>query len=212
VDQTRFFLMASDATFGGDQDFSHDALIRKCNSNLANEFGNLCQRTLSMAFKNCDKTIPCFDIPQAEDGGDSSSSYTPEDKALLDAVKNLHQTTGDAIATQAIHKYSQALVSMVWDANKYVDEQAPWALKKTDPDRMQVVLYVLLEVIRQIAILYQPLIPTAANKVLDLLAIPEHERTFAALESSPLQQGTSISKPEGVFPRIEVPEPAAVEA
>jgi len=194
VDQTRFFLMA-DGTFGGDQDFSDEALIRKCNTNLANEFGNLCQRTLTLAYKNCDQCIPI-----------KKSALLKADETLLEASRNLEVTTGEAIAHQALHKYAQAMVAMVWDANKYIDEMAPWALRNSDPDRMSTVLYVLLETIRRIAILYQPIIPSASNRVLDLLSIPNDERTFDALSASPLREGSTICKPVGVFPRIDVPE------
>jgi methionyl-tRNA synthetase len=193
VDQTRFFLM-SDGAFGNDCDFSHHAMVMKVNANLANEFGNLCQRTLSMVYKNCNKTIPA-----------PLGTFNAEDEALLSRVKALPLYTGQAIANQAIHKYTEALISAVWDANKYVDSMAPWVLKKTDPDRMATVLYVLLETIRQIAILYQPVIPSAANAILDQLNISKDARTLGHL-STPIQSGTAITQPLGVFPRIDLPE------
>lgn len=200
VDQTRFFLMA-DVTFGSDGDFSNEAMIRKVNANLANELGNLCQRTLSMVFKNCGKAVP-------EDIGE----YTAEDETILAKAKSLRSEASTAISTQAINKYAEAMISMVWEANKYVDEMAPWALKKTDPERMKVVLYVLMETLRYIAILYQPLIPASANKILDQLTVPENERTFDHLETSSIQFGAPISKPVGVFPRLELPVDDLVDA
>jgi methionyl-tRNA synthetase len=200
VDQTRFFLMA-EVSFGSDGDFSHKSMIQKVNSNLANEFGNLCQRTLSLVFKNCGEAMP------AEVG-----PYTPEDEALLAAAAMLPVRCSEFMSVQAIHKYAQAMVGMVRDANKYIDEQAPWVLRKTDPKRMATVLYVILEVIRRVAILYQPIIPTSANKILDQLQVPDDERTFAHLDTSPIVKGATITKPEGVFPRIEMPEEMLVEA
>ena len=201
VDQTRFFLMA-EVTFGSDGDFSDTNMIQKVNTNLANELGNLCQRTLSMVFKNCDQAVP------AEVG-----EYTKEDEELLAAARSLHAATSEAVSRQAIEKYVQALVSMIWQANKYIDEMAPWALKKTDLARMATVLYVILEVLRYTAILYQPLIPTSANRILDQLKVPEGERTFAHLNDSfAVVKGTSIDKPEVIFPRLEMPEEALVEA
>ncbi len=193
VDQTRFFLM-SDGTFGNDCDFSHHSMVMKVNANLANELGNLCQRTLSMVYKNCNKTIPII-----------SGSYSAEDEALLNRVKLLPSLAGQAIAQQAIHKYTEALISAVWDANKYVDAMAPWVLRKTDPDRMATVLYVLVEAIRRISILYQPVIPSAASVILDQLNVPKDQRTLAHL-LTPIQPGTPILQPFGVFPRIDVPE------
>lgn len=195
VDQTRFFLM-SEVNFGSDGDFSHEKMVQKVNTNLANELGNLCQRTLSMVFKNCGKSVP------AEIG-----PYTPEDEELLEKARALKEKAGKAISTQSIQLYVDAMVTMIWDANKYVDDMAPWALKKTDPERMATVLYVLLEVLRYSAILYQPLIPTAANKILDQLTVPEDEREFRHLNDCPIKPGTPISKPQGVFPRLEF-EPA----
>lgn len=200
VDQTRFFLMA-DVTFGGDGDFSNESMVRKVNTNLANELGNLCQRTLSMVFKNCDKAVPADIGP-----------YTAEDEAILAKAKALRSEANVAISTQAINKYADVMISMVWEANKYIDEMAPWTLKKTDPDRMKVVLYVLMEVLRHVAILYQPIIPESANKILDQLTVPENERTFDHLDTSPIKFGTPISKPEGVFPRLELPVEELVDA
>jgi len=200
VDQTRFFLMA-EVNFGSDGDFSDGSMIQKVNTNLANELGNLCQRTLSMVFKNCDKAVP-------KDIGD----YTPEDEALFAKLRTLQDRAGTAIANQAIQDYVQVLVSTVWDANKYVDDMAPWALKKTDPERMKVVLYVLMETLRRVAIVYQPLIPTAAGNILDQLTVPENERTFDHLETSPILFGAPIKKPVGVFPRIEIQQEELVDA
>lgn len=199
VDQTRFFLM-SEVTFGSDGDFSHEKMVNKVNANLANELGNLCQRTLSMVFKNCGKAVPTEVGP-----------YTEEDEALLAKAKALKDEAAAAISTQSIQKYIEVMVSMIWDANKYVDDMAPWALKKTDTKRMETVLYVLLETIRYAAILYQPIIPESANKILDQLTVPVDERTFDHLSDDfSIKSGNPISKPVGVFPRLELEEAEAV--
>jgi methionyl-tRNA synthetase len=97
---------------------------------------------------------------------------------------------------------------MVWEANKYIDEMAPWVLRKEDPKRMEVVLYVLMEVLRYVTILYQPVIPTSADKILDLLTVPPEQRSFGHLTPEyRVRPGAALaSKPEGVFPRIELPE------
>ena len=191
----------AEVTFGSDGDFSHKVMIQKCNNNLANELGNLCQRTLSMVFKNCNKAVPTEIGP-----------YTPEDEALLADAASLRERCAEHMSVQAIHKYTQTVVAMVRDANKYIDEQAPWVLRKEDPERMATVLYVIMEVLRKVAIMYQPIIPETANKILDQLKIPENERTFAHLETGRVEPGTPISKPQGVFPRIEMPEEMLVEA
>jgi methionyl-tRNA synthetase len=195
VDQTRFFLM-SENNFGSDGDFSHEKMVQKCNTNLANELGNLCQRTLTLVFKNCDKATP------AEIG-----PFTDEDEALLAKARELRHICGEAISTQAIQKYISALISMIWDANKYIDTMEPWVLRKTDPERMTTVLYVIMEVLRYSAIMYQPLIPDSANKILDLLTVPENERTFDHLtDDFKIKLGSPITKPVGIFPRLEMAE------
>jgi methionyl-tRNA synthetase len=203
----------SEVAFGSDGDFSDKDMVLKVNNVLANELGNLCQRTLSMVFKNCDRQVP------------TPGDFIAQDLAILQQATKLRQQTSTAVANQAILKYVQALVSLIRDTNKYVDEMAPWALKKTDTKRMETVLYVILEVLRHAAILYQPLIPTSANKILDQLTVPQDERTFAHLAtpttttageiimySCPFQikPGTSISQPQIIFPRLEVPEEVAV--
>lgn len=201
VDQTRFFLMA-EVNFGNDGDFSDKAMTLKINSNLANELGNLCQRTLSMVYKNCNAAVP-----------DAVGPFTEQDETLLSSVRGLRERASTAIASQAIHKYVDAMVTQIVDTNKYIDEMAPWALRKTDPARMATVLYVIMEVLRYSAILYQPLIPGSANRILDLLTVPNDERTFLHLNDSyRIKPGCQIPKPEGVFPRLELPIDELVEA
>ncbi|KAL9189489.1 hypothetical protein ACHAXT_009164 [Thalassiosira profunda] len=202
VDPTRFFLM-SDVTFGSDGDFSDEKMIYKVNANLSNELGNLNQRIMTLVFKNCGKAVP------AEIG-----ELTEEDEALLATARSLRERTGEAISTQKIDKYVQHMVSMVWDANKYIDVQAPWVLKKTDTERMNTVLYVLMEVMRHVAILYQPVMPTSSNVILDQLGVPENEREFEHLaeEECKIPLGREVGKPKAVFPRFEVPVADAVKA
>jgi methionyl-tRNA synthetase len=199
VDQTRFFLM-SEVNFGNDGDYSDRALVLRVNANLANELGNLCQRTLSLVHKNCNAQVP------------KPGPFTSPDEQLLTAARGLREKTGTAIASQAIQKYVDALVQMIWDANKYIDDMAPWALRKTDPDRMATVLYVILEVLRHAAILYQPLIPSSANAILNQLGIPNDQRSFSYLtDEYSVQPGTHLHNPQGVFPRIELPAEELVE-
>lgn len=185
----------SEVNFGNDGDFSDKAMILKVNNNLANELGNLCQRTLSMVHKNCNQAVP-----------DKVGSLTDVDEALLQSARSLRDKAAAGIATQAIQKYVEAMVTMVVDTNKYIDEMAPWVLRKMDLERMATVLYVIMEVLRYTAILYQPLIPESANKILDQLTVPVDERTFAHLDDSyRIKFGSPVSKPEGIFPRIELP-------
>lgn len=192
----------TEVVFGRDGDFSHKNMVLKVNSNLANELGNLCQRILSMVYKNCGEAVPS-----------TIGAYTEVDEIILKKATGLRQQASDAIAQQAIQRYCEIMVSMVWDTNKYVDEMAPWNLRKTDPDRMATVLYVVMEVLRHIAILYQPIIPTAASRILDQLSVPQDARTFAHLDDPQaiIRPGATISKPEAVFPRLEVPSEELIE-
>lgn len=184
----------SEVNFGNDGDYSDTNMILKVNANLANELGNLCQRTLSMVFKNCGKAVP------------EPGPLTQEDEALLETARGLRERAGAAIAEQAIFKYVQVVIGMIWEANKYIDTMAPWALKKTDPDRMATVLYVILEILRYSAILYQPVIPSSANNILDQLQVPTEERTFMHLtDEYKIEPGSPIAKPTAVFPRLELP-------
>ena len=192
VDPTRFFLM-SEVPFGNDGDYSDSAMIYKCNANLANELGNVAYRVCTLVYKNCEKAVP------------KPGPYTPEDETLIATAKALREKTANSVANQAIHEYAQSLVSMIGDANKYIAVMEPWKLKKEDPERMETVLYVLMEVLRHAVILYQPLIPDSANKILDQLTVPKDERSFANLDSSPLKAGTHMEEPVSVFPRFEVP-------
>ena len=187
LDPLRYFLLR-ELPFGSDGDFSHRAVVNRINGDLANDLGNLAQRVLSFINKNCGARLP-------EPGPLASA-----DKALLEAAKGLLATLRADFAEQAIHRALETLWQVVAQANRYVDEQAPWALRKTDPKRMATVLYVLAEVIRHLAILVQPVVPQAAAKLLDQLAVPEEKRDFAALEA-PLAPGTPLPKPEGIFPR-----------
>lgn len=155
-----------------------------------------------MVFKNCDKSIP------------TPGDWTEDDKELLASAAVLYETAASHVAQQSLQSYVETLIGIVVQANKYIDTQEPWVLRKTDPARMATVLYVILEVLRTAAILYQPVIPTAAGRILDQLGVAPEERTFAQLasfEENRLDSGTAIQKPTGVFPRIEIPEGMLVE-
>lgn len=199
VDPTRFFLM-SEVTFGNDGDFSDERMIYKVNANLSNELGNLNQRIMTLVYKNCGGATPV-----------EIGNLTDDDEAILATARSLRLRTGESISTQSIDRYVQHMISMVWDANRYIDVQAPWVLKKTDVGRMSTVLYVLMEVMRHVAILYQPLMPTSSNIILDQLGVPKDERDFSHLGRAgcEIQLGREVMKPTAVFPRFEVPVVAA---
>jgi methionyl-tRNA synthetase len=190
LDQVRYFLMR-EVPFGNDGDFSRQSMINRINSDLANDLGNLAQRSLSMIFKNCDGAMP------------SPGEFSDADNVILAQADRLLSEVRAHIDVQAIHKSLETIWKTVSDANGYFALQEPWALKKTDPARMATVLYVTAEVIRQVGILIQPIMPDSAAKLLDQLKILENERGFDHLGGGHrLASGTAIDKPEGVFPRF----------
>ncbi len=191
LDAVRFFLMR-EVPFGNDGDFSRRGFVLTCNANLAKGLGNLAQRTLSMVYKNCDAQIP------------NPGELSNEDKKILVSIDNLGDVVRGHMDRQEFHLAIEAIFAQAAAGDKYITVQEPWKLRKTDPARMNTVLYTLCEVIRQLAILIQPIMPDAAAKLLDMLKIKN--RTFDALgPEQRLQPGTSIDKPEGIFPQFELP-------
>jgi methionyl-tRNA synthetase len=188
LDPVRYFLLR-EIPFGNDGDFSHRAMVNRMNGDLANDFGNLAQRVLSMINKNCAAAMP------------TPGSLNEADRALLGAAEALYQRVSADLWRQAFHTALEAIWQVVAMANRYVDEQAPWALNKTDPARMGTVLYVVAEVVRRLAILAQPFMPESCGKLLDQLAVPADKRQFASL-GEPLAGGKALPKPMGVFPRF----------
>ncbi|HVZ14328.1 MAG TPA: methionine--tRNA ligase, partial [Bauldia sp.] len=196
-DAVRYFFLR-DVPFGQDGSYSHEAIQHRINSDLANGLGNLAQRSLSMIHRNCGGVMP------------AAKSLTEEDRKLLADTDALLATCRAAMAKQQIHVALNAIWSIIGDADRYFAGNAPWALKATDPERMGTVLAVTTEVVRQIAILVQPVMPESAGKLLDLLAVPAEDRNFALLgDNGRLAAGTKLPPPQGVFPRYVAPEEAA---
>jgi methionyl-tRNA synthetase len=187
LDQVRYYLLR-EVPFGADGYISHETMTGRINGDLANDFGNLAQRVLSMVAKNCAGQVP------------EPGALTEADRALIDKTGALLPQLRQAYEVQAFHKALEATWAVIADANRYVDEQAPWVLRKSDPPRMATVLYVLCDVIRRLAILTQPVMPEAMARMLVQLGVAEDVRSFAALDS-PLVPGTALPKPQGVFPR-----------
>ncbi len=196
LDPVRYYLMR-EVPFGQDGYIGHETMVGRINGDLANDLGNLAQRVLSMISKNCDGKVP---QPQ---------SLIRDDTAILAAAGGVLGTVREEFNRQAFNRGLEAIWKVVGDANRYVDAQAPWELRKTDPERMATVLYVLADVIRHLAILVQPVMPDAASAMLDQLAVPAERRSFAALGSDhAVAPGTELPKPSPVFPRY-VEEEAA---
>jgi methionyl-tRNA synthetase len=183
----RFFLMR-EVPFGGDGDYSRKALIGRLNVELANDLGNLAQRTLSLIARSCDGRLPAQD------------SVTEMDTELLKQANMMPALMREQLDRQALHEALETVWRVVRASNAYIDRQAPWALKKTDPVRMAAVLRVLADVLRMVATVLQPFMPTSMAALLDQLGAPEEQRQIAAL-AVPLPAGTSIPAPKGIFPR-----------
>ncbi|HEV2097461.1 MAG TPA: methionine--tRNA ligase [Stellaceae bacterium] len=193
VDPIRYFMLR-ELPFGSDGDFSHRAVVSRLNGDLANDFGNLAQRVLVMINRDCGAAVP------------EPGPLAAVDQGMLAHATGLLGTVHDYMTEQSFHLALESIWRCVAEANRYIDEQAPWALRRRDPGRMRTVLYTLAETIRHLAILVQPFVPTAAEKLMDQLSVPEGSRDFAALTTSPLMAGTPLPKPEGIFPRfVETP-------
>lgn len=197
VDQLRYFLMA-DVVFGKDGSYSAEAIATKANADLANSFGNLAQRSLSMIFKNMDGKLE-IPAPNKEDQNLLSLVATAAAKELPESFERLDFSRG-----------IEAWMRAVFACNQYVDDQAPWALKKSDPERMKAVLMTLFIAIRDLAIAIRPVTPAAADAVLDQMGITADARSYAAIDddgwfSELVGQGFTIEKPKPAFPRIEMP-------
>ena len=196
VDQVRYFFLR-EVPFGQDGNYSHEAIVARINADLANDLGNLAQRSLSMIAKQYQGELP------------EPGAFTDNDKAILTQADDMVALARNAMATQQIHQALNAVWAVVAEANRYFAGEAPWALAKTDPARQATVLYVTAEVVRQIAILAQPVMPESSTKLLDSLGIPQGERDFASLGGATrIKPGTVLPAPVPVFPRYVEPTAA----
>jgi methionyl-tRNA synthetase len=194
LDQVRYFFLR-EVSFGQDGSYSEEAIIGRINADLANELGNLAQRSLSMVNKNLDGVVP--------DPGE----FTDDDAALLAAADGLLDRVRAHFAEPAMHLALEAIWSVLGAANRYFSAQEPWVLRKsTDPgdqQRFRTVLYTTLETVRIAALLSQPVMPDSMGKMLDLLGQPADERTFAAINTR-LKPGVTLPAPAAVFPRYQM--------
>jgi methionyl-tRNA synthetase len=197
VDQLRYFFLR-EVPFGQDGNYSHEVIVNRINADLANDLGNLAQRSLTMIARQLGGVLP------------KPGAFSDADKAILAAADGMIGKARDAMRTQQLHQVLNAVWAVVADANRYFAGEAPWALAKTDPARQGTVLYVTAEVIRQVAILSAPFMPSSAGKLLDLLAIPSAERQFDQLGGARrIAAGAALPAPSPVFPRYVDSEASA---
>jgi methionyl-tRNA synthetase len=192
VDQMRYFFLR-EVPFGQDGNYNHEAMVARINADLANDLGNLAQRSLSMIAKQLGGVLP------------EPGEFTDNDREILAEADAMLGASRTAMATQQIHQWLNVVWAVVAEANRYFAGEAPWALAKTDPDRQKTVLYVTAEVVRQVAILTQPVMPDASSKLLDSLGVPQDARDFAALGTR-IKAGATLPPPVGVFPRYVEPK------
>jgi methionyl-tRNA synthetase len=201
VDQLRYFLLR-EVTFGQDGSYGVEAIVNRVNADLANSFGNLAQRTLSFIAKNCDGVLP--------QGGKGA----PADQELLALVAAAtRDEVPRAFEELALSHGIEAWLRAVFACNQYIDAQAPWALRKTDPERMNAVLATLYAAIGDLAIAILPVIPASAGRLLDQMGMKAEERNYAALGDE--QRYTRLAgsdfrlqPPTAIFPRLEMPADA----
>jgi len=196
VDQMRYFFLR-EVPFGQDGSYNHEAIVARINADLANDLGNLAQRSLSMIAKQYEGVLP------------EPGAFSDTDGAILAQADGMIELARTAMATQQIHHWLNAVWAVVAEANRYFAGEAPWALAKTDPQRQRTVLYVTAEVVRQVAILAQPAMPDCSGRLLDILGIPADQRDFAGLGGAArIKPGTALPAPTGIFPRYIEPTAA----
>ena len=189
VDQLRYFFLR-EVPFGQDGNYSHEAIVNRINADLANDLGNLAQRSLSMVAKNLDGKMPLLgELSEADFAmlGDAYALPTKARASMIDFA--LHTMLGD-------------IWRVVADANRYFASEEPWAKRKTDPVRFETVLAVTLEVLRVVGIMVQPVMPVAAARLLDSVGAGQDVRTFAdAIATRVVAAGTVLQPPQPIFPR-----------
>ncbi|MDE0946420.1 MAG: methionine--tRNA ligase [Sphingobium sp.] len=199
VDQLRYFLL-SEVTFGNDGSYSAEAIVARANSDLANSFGNLAQRTLSFIAKNLEGRLPWG-------GRDDESDGTLLGQIVIACRSDIPREMENLAPSKAIEAWLRA----VFACNQYIDAQAPWTLRKTDPERMEAVLATLFIAIRDLAVAIRPIIPASADSLLDQMGVPKEERNFRIFEDADrynrqVASGFVLSPPKPLFPRLELTE------
>jgi methionyl-tRNA synthetase len=189
LDALRYFLLR-EVPFGNDGDFARKALIGRLNGELADGLGNLAQRTLSLLQRNCEGRLP------------APAAIAEADRAFMAQLDTLAASVGKHLEDQQFHLALEAVMAVVREANGYITQQAPWALRKTDPARMLVVLRHLHTAIRAFATVLQPFMPDGMARLLDQLGVPEAARGLGDL-ATPLPEGTALPPPSPLFMKIQ---------
>ena len=191
VDQLRYYL-SKEVSLGNDGNISLKNLTDCINNDLANNYGNLCQRVFAFINKNCDSKIPIL------------SEVEKEDEKLNDEIINSLSDLRDLIDNQELNQYLKKVINISFNANKYFNDQKPWSLKEKNPERMNTILYTILNQIRSISILLNPIIPIATEKVLSTLSIDKANINLESLKNTKLlKPGIKLKKTDILFKKIE---------
>ncbi|MCX7316919.1 MAG: methionine--tRNA ligase, partial [Hyphomicrobiales bacterium] len=197
VDQLRYFFLR-EVPFGQDGNYSHEAIVTRINADLANDLGNLAQRSLSMIAKNLEGKAPQL------------QNLLPQDEAILALADALPEKCRHLMQNFALHQILGEIWRVVAEANRYFATEEPWIIRKTDQARFEVILAVTSEVLRAVAIMTQPVMPVACTKLLDLLGVPDSARDFSQVGAMGRQDGGRLMPaPSGLFPRYVEEETAA---
>ena len=197
VDQLRYFFLR-EVPFGQDGNYSHEAIVTRINADLANDLGNLAQRSLSMIAKNLEGKAPQL------------QNLLPQDEAILALADALPEKCRHLMQNFALHQILGEIWRVVAEANRYFATEEPWIIRKTDQARFEVILAVTSEVLRAVAIMTQPVMPMACTKLLDLLGVPDSARDFSQVGAMGRQDGGRLMPaPSGLFPRYVEEETAA---
>jgi len=193
LDQMRYFFLR-EVSFGQDGSYSHEAIANRINADLANDLGNLAQRSLSMIAKNCEGRVP------------EPATFAAQDEVLLQKAADALQSARKFMAVQTPHQALAAIFAVIAEANRYFATEEPWALRKNDPARFATVLYVTAEILRQTGIMLLPFIPQSAAKLLDLLGVAADKRQLADVTAGKMETGAALPAPQAIFPRYMMSE------
>jgi len=190
LDPLRYYLI-KEVSFGNDGNISQERLEDCINSDLANNFGNLCQRVTAFTIKNCDSKIP------------SSINFNEEDLVILDKFKVNLDNIRSKIDEQNINFYIDYIVKSLFEANKYFNDQEPWK-KKDDQVRLNTIVYTTLEIVRKISFMLFPIIPDSSLKALQIFNIKENQIELSSIQNHKfLEEGSAINKIDILFKKIE---------
>jgi len=190
LDPLRYYLI-KEVSFGNDGNISQERLEDCINSDLANNFGNLCQRVTAFAIKNCNSEVP------------KNIKFEKDDLIILDRYKNNLANIRDKIDNQDVNFYIEFIVNSLFEANKYFNDQEPWK-KKENLIRLNTIVYTTLEIVRKISFLLYPIIPQSTIKALKIFELNEDDITLSSLENNEfLSKGSKLNKIDILFKKIE---------